>query len=108
MEQLIEKCRTLGISFSLSADDQLELHAKTQPSAALIDEIKAEKQNLISLIKRNKLKQLIQQLAQLSRQTMLLNKRRCRFSNSVCGWQTPCAKALLSIILLKYLRSKAR
>ncbi|USD27189.1 amino acid adenylation domain-containing protein [Pseudoalteromonas sp. SCSIO 43201] len=64
MEQLIEKCRTLGISFSLSADEQLELHAKTQPSAALIDEIKAEKQNLISLIKRNKLKQLIQQLAQ--------------------------------------------
>ncbi|WP_339143247.1 amino acid adenylation domain-containing protein [Pseudoalteromonas galatheae] len=64
MEQLIEKCQTLGISFSLSVDDQLELHAKTQPSTELINEIKAEKQNLIAMLKRNKMKQLILKLSQ--------------------------------------------
>ncbi|NOU50884.1 amino acid adenylation domain-containing protein [Pseudoalteromonas sp. JBTF-M23] len=64
IEVLIAKCQQQGISFSLKENAQLDLHAKAQPSAELVAQLKQHKTEIISYLQRHKLSQLEKALAQ--------------------------------------------
>ena len=64
IEVLIKKCQNQGISFSLKEDSQLNLHAKAQPSAELVAELKLHKDEIVCYLKQHKLRQLEKSLSQ--------------------------------------------
>ncbi|MBD1582912.1 non-ribosomal peptide synthetase [Pseudoalteromonas sp. S16_S37] len=64
IEVLITKCQQQGISFSLKDNTQLDLHAKAQPSAELVAQLKQHKAEIIAYLQRHKLNQLEKALSQ--------------------------------------------
>jgi len=64
IEALLQDCRSQGISLTLGPDDQLDLHAKTTPAAALLSRLKQHKPQLIRYLQELKIVQLEQALAE--------------------------------------------